>query len=411
MARAGEAEAARRAAFRAALADCRAATLALYGDLDEAAFRAQPDPALSALGWHLGHIAYTESYWVLERCAGQAPPAAEVGRRFRVDALAKDARGPALPRMEAVQAFAAEVRTAVDGCLETLAFGRHERLLQFVLQHEAMHQETATVVRYLLARAPVPAPGEEAGAPGQVTLQVPAGPVARGADGAWALDNERAAHEQEVPRFAIDRYPVTVGQFAVFMAAGGYEDRRWWTEAGWAWRGATGVAAPRYWREDLEDHPVCGVSVHEAEAYCRFARARLPTEAEWERAAQASRAPAADAPYPWGEAAPDAVRTNAAHALGHTSAVTAHRAGRSGFGCDELLGNVWEWTASAFAPYPGFAPFPYEGYSAPYFDGRHRVMKGGSFATPYPVLRRSFRNWYPPETRQVFVGFRLARDG
>jgi ergothioneine biosynthesis protein EgtB len=196
--------------------------------------------------------------------------------------------------------------------------------------------------------------------------------------------------------FQLARHPATQAQFAAFMADGGYRRRELWTGAGWAWRAAEGVERPHHWRWDAPDHPVAGVSAYEAEAFCRWAGARLPTEFEWEHAAR------------------NLVVTAECGNLGGlrlgTTPVGGFPAGRSADGALDLFGNVWEWTASAFAPYPGFRAWPYAGYSEAWFDGRHRVLRGGSWATRSFALRRSFRNWYVPETRQIFAGFRCARD-
>jgi ergothioneine biosynthesis protein EgtB len=200
----------------------------------------------------------------------------------------------------------------------------------------------------------------------------------------------------ELGAFALARHPVTQSQFAAFMADGGYRRHALWSRQGWAWRETEAVARPLHWRRDAPDHPVAGVSAYEAEAFCRWAGARLPTEFEWEHAARNLVVSA------------ECGNLGGVH-LG-TTPVGRFPGGRSADGADDLFGNVWEWTASDFAPYPGFRPWPYAGYSQAWFDGRHRVLRGGSWATRSFALRRSFRNWYVPETRQIFAGFRPARD-
>src|SRR5262249_38865856 len=199
-----------------------------------------------------------------------------------------------------------------------------------------------------------------------------------------------------IDTFELARHPVTQAQFAAFMAAGGYRRRELWSSEGWAWREAHAVDRPFHWRRDAPDHPVAGVSAHEAEAFCRRAGARLPREFEWEHAARGLVATAESG--------------NLGGVHSGTTPDGSFPAGRSVDGADDLFGNVWEWTASAFEPYPGFRPWPYEGYSQAWFDGQHRVLRGGSWATRPFALRRSFRNWYVAETRQIFAGFRTARD-
>jgi iron(II)-dependent oxidoreductase len=203
-------------------------------------------------------------------------------------------------------------------------------------------------------------------------------------------------HAVELRAFALARHPVTQGQFAAFIAEDGYRRRALWTDAGWAWRKAQTIARPHHWTRNAPDHPVAGVSAHEADAFCRWAGARLPTEFEWEHAAR--------------DLVVSANCGNLGGAHLGTTPVGRFAGGMSVDGAHDLFGNVWEWTASNFAPYPGFRAWPYEGYSQAWFDGCHRVLRGGSWATRAFALRRSFRNWYVPETRLIFAGFRPARD-
>jgi formylglycine-generating enzyme required for sulfatase activity len=173
----------------------------------------------------------------------------------------------------------------------------------------------------------------------------------------------------------------------------------------------TAVSQPLHWSEAAiwRDHPVYGVSYYEAEAYARWAGKRLPTEAEWEKAASYKSGSEPSLTYPWGEDAPAPQYCNYSHHIGHTTPVTAYPQGQSPSGCWDLLGNVWEWTDSWFAGYAGFPAYPYRGYSEVYFDGQHRVRRGGSWATRSRGLRNSFRNWYEPWVREICVGFRCAR--
>ena len=383
------AEAGRRA-LAANLRACRAATLALFRTVAPDLFRRQVHPHYSPLGWHLGHIAYTEALWLLDGAA--TTPALK--RAFAVDGLAKRER-TGIPAAPDVFDYVARVRQATLVRLADPGAAIDLPLWRFVLQHEAQHAETASFL-YALARraeardeiAPDPRPLDYA--------TVPGGLAAIGDDGIAALDNERAAHSIDVAAFRLARRPATQAQFAAFMADGGYARRDVWTAAGWAWREAEGVDRPFHWNGAAPDHPVAGVSAHEAEAFCRWAGARLPTEFEWEHAARGL------------------VVTPESGNLGGIAQGTMppgrFPGGRSIDGVDDLLGNVWEWTASTFAPYPGFRAWPYEGYSKTWFDGCHRVLRGGSWATRIFALRRSFRNWYVPETRQIFAGFRPARD-
>lgn len=384
----GDANAARRA-LAGDFAACRAATLALFACIDRALFRSQIHPGFSPLGWHLGHIAYTEALWLL----GGAVTTPALARAFAVDGLPKRERA-GIPDAHATLDYLARVRMATLTLLADPARPIDAPLWRFVLQHEAQHAETAAFLRSLASAgaggdiAPDPRPLDFVRAPG--------GTAVIGHDGPDALDNERPPHRVAIPAFALARFPVTQAQFAAFMGDGGYRRRELWSETGWAWRAAAAIQRPSHWRGGAADHPVCGVSAHEAEAFCRWAQARLPSEFEWEHAARGL------------VAAPG--RGNFGAAAGGTTPAGRFDSGRSADGAFDLLGNVWEWTGSVFAPYPGFRPWPYAGYSEAWFDGRHRVLRGGSWATRACALRPSFRNWYHPETRENFVGFRCARD-
>ena len=383
---------AERRLIAAELRACRAATLTLFGRIEPALFKQQLHPLFSPLGWHLGHIAYTEALWLLD--GGSAVTSPELARAFAVDGLAKAER-IGIPDAPAVLDYVARVRQAVLVRLADPGAAIDTAIWRFVVQHEAQHAETASFVHALAG------PGARDGVIEPDTLPldyvtVPGGLAAIGHDGIEAMDNERGAHSLELEPIALARHPVTQAQFAAFMADGGYRRHALWSEAGWAWRSANTIERPRHWRADAPRHPVAGVSAHEAEAFCRWAGARLPSEFEWEHAARGL-----------------VVTANSGNLGGvecGTSPVGAFPVGRSADGADDLFGNVWEWTASDFAPYPGFRAWPYEGYSQTWFDGRHRVLRGGSWATRRFALRRSFRNWYVPETREIFAGFRPARD-
>ncbi len=256
---------------------------------------------------------------------------------------------------------------------------------------------------------------------------VPAGSFIMGSnDVARTLDNERPQHRVFVPAFLIDRHPVTNAEFLSFITSGGYHERSYWSTEGWQWRELNTVEHPLYWREPrrgewveiglhklrpLESRgPVQCVSWYEADAYARWIGKRLPTEEEWEKAASWDPERQEKRLYPWGEREPDSHTCNCGTHNEGATPVDQHPAGRGPYGCDDMLGNVWEWTASWFQPYARFVAFPYEGYSVPYFDQQHRVLRGGSWATRRHVLHTTFRNWYYPGVREIFAGFRCAKD-
>lgn len=424
------------------LQQCRRGTFKLFADIDCDTFCRLAHPDFSPVGWHLGHIAYTEDLWLLQRCAASKPVFPEYHQLFAADILPKKQR-VFLPQLPEVKLYLDAVRKKVLDYLEVAPIEEQERLWRFMIQHESQHCETVAFVlqmqekqgrrdrdldadtrinypqggrrqreeRILIPDCPVwPMPHTPCPIPNS-EIEIPGGEFYMGSDAAEALDNERSRHLCYLEAYAIDRYPVTCGQYRDFMASGGYQNPDWWSVEGWKWLKVHLVDRPLYWSENpaFNNHPVCGVSWYEAEAYCNFTGKRLPSEAEWEKAASWDAANQTNRTYPWGEAPPNASLCNHGNNLANTSPVDAFPKGASATGCCDMLGNVWEWTASTFDAYPGFESYPYKGYSQVYFDGEHRVLKGGSWATFPQAMRSSFRNWYYPGVRQIIAGFRCAK--
>jgi iron(II)-dependent oxidoreductase len=284
-----------------------------------------------------------------------------------------------------------------------------------------MHGEAFTYTRQTLGY-PEPAiarvvPERRAGPlPGDVKVEGARLLLGASADEPFVFDNEKWSHPVDVASFRIARAPVTNEEYAVFVENGGYRDSRFWSEAGWRWRDSVQAGRPVYWEEGrvqrrydslqpLGPHePVIHVCWYEAEAYCNWAGRRLPTEAEWELAA----ATPAKRRFPWGDSPPDARRANLDGRAGGPVDVAAHPEGDSSYGCRQMVGNVWEWTATDFAPYPGFVADPYKEYSQPWFSSPHKVLRGGCWATRGRLLRNTWRNFYPPDRRDVLAGFRTC---
>ena len=254
-------------------------------------------------------------------------------------------------------------------------------------------------------------------------VRVPAGPFPMGAPGAgFAYDNERPRHDVHVAAFEIDITPVTNGDYLDFVDDGGYGRRDLWSDAGWAWRREARAERPLYWGADRRERrfdrsdpidpllPVMHVSWFEADAFARWAGKRLPTEAEWEKAAAWGPGAVAPRRFPWGDEPPTEEHANLDQLAFGPVAAGALPAGASAYGVLGLIGDAWEWTASDFSPYPGFRAHPYREYSEVFFGGGSKVLRGGSWATRPSVARNTFRNWDLPQRRQIFCGFRCARD-
>lgn len=404
----------RREAVFDALQQCRSRTLDLFSGIDSETLSCQAHADFSPVGWHLGHIAYTEAYWILERCAGLPPKFPQYHQLFDADGLPKSERQH-LPPLEEIRDYVDAVRTEILTYLETAPLEKQERLWQWLIQHESQHSETITLILQLQRASAAelyhPTTNKQSSPLSTEMVKIPAGEFYMGSN-EGAQDNERPAHRIHLDTYWIDRYPVTCEQYREFIAAGGYQNRRWWSEEGWQWLQSHPVAQPLYWwnSPDWDQHPVCGVSWYEAQAYARFVGKRLPTEAEWEKAASWDKAAGCKHSYPWGEVPPSAKTCNHDTLVGHTTPANAYPAGQSAYGCYDMLGNVWEWTASWFDGYEGFQRYPYRGYSQVYFDNQHRVLRGGSWATRPWALRASWRNWYYPSVRQILAGFRCVSE-
>ncbi|MEN8375533.1 MAG: ergothioneine biosynthesis protein EgtB [Gemmatimonadota bacterium] len=419
------------------LTDARVRTLLLVAPLSDEDLRAQHSELMSPILWDLGHVAEFEKLWLLENLKGEVR-FGEMPGMYNPFENPRSVRGSLdLPALPAMLALLAEVRTAVLGTLEHVdianaqtAVLRDGFVYHMVAQHEYQHNETILQTLQLKGGDPYPAPRAVAhgtgAAPAAEMVRFPGGRVVIGThDTRAAYDNERPAHEVELPPFLIDAAPVGNAAYLEFMADGGYGDLRLWSEAGRAWLADTGAESPAYWthrddtwfRREMDrtapvrpDHPVCHVTWFEAEAFANWAGKRLPSEQEWEAAATWDPAATRKLSFPWGDEAPMAVHANLDQLAFGTSPIGAFAANVSPIGCVDMIGNVWEWTASDFLGWPGFKAFPYPEYSEVFFGPRFKVLRGGAWATRPGAVRGTFRNWDFPIRRQIFSGFRCARD-
>jgi len=420
-------------ALREMLLAARARNLRLVEDLDGQRLLGPRLAIVNPPLWEIGHVGWFQEHWCLRhRADAEKPPS----RLASADALYDSATVPhdarwdlPLPALDDTLAYLAQTLERVlerldrEGATAQLAY-----FIQLAVFHEEMHCEALTYTRQTLA---YPAPRQDTIArvdgagqcPGD--MEIPGGEFLLGAatDDGFVFDNEKWAHRVTVAPFRMARAPVTNGEFAAFVDGGGYHRRKAWSARGWEWRGRARAEAPRYWKREgggwlvraydewlpLAWHaPVIHVSWYEADAYCRWAGRRLPTEAEWEFAAAAGPGtPSGKRRYPWGSPAPDAQRANLFGVASGCVDVGAFAAGDSAWGCRQMWGNVWEWTADWFRPYPGFVRDPYREYSEPWFRG-HKVLRGGCHATRAGLLRNTWRNFYSRDRYDVFAGFRTC---
>ncbi|HEX9629813.1 MAG TPA: selenoneine synthase SenA [Pyrinomonadaceae bacterium] len=429
------------------LKEARERTLAVVADLDDEEMIGPRLNIVNPLRWEIGHIAWFQEYWILRHMHGRAPmlaggdslyDSARVAHEIRWD-LPLPTKAEAMNYMQSVLDQVVDLYSQKEDAAELSDDDTY--FLSLVLLHEDMHAEAITYTRQTLAfsaprfnpvdeSARTHSPVKELTDDPLCDVEIPGGLFLLGSipGKRFAFDNEMAAHEVQVQPFKISRTAVINAQYAAFVGDGGYERQELWSDAGWRWRESTGAKHPVYWRfidgkwwrryfnemVQLEDYlPVLHVNWYEADAFCRWAGRRLPTEAEWEVAAGAE--PRTDGhgitthkrQFPWGDEAPTPDRANLDwHSMGCID-VRALPSGDSAFGCRQMIGNVWEWIASDFKPYPGFVAGPYKEYSAPWF-GYHKVLRGGCWATRSHLIHNNYRNFYTPDRRDLWAGFRTC---
>ncbi len=425
------------------LTDSRKRTLELVSDLTDEQMIGPQLRIVNPPLWEIGHLAWFQERWNLRRVTDEEFRPSNV--LDRGDALydsmevAHDTRWdlPLLSREETLD----YMQRVLDETLNKLhtegPTPETDYFVRLAAFHEDMHGEAFTYTRQTHG---LPAPpisdygpsildGQPTG-PFEGDTEIHGGEFMLGAtpEMPFVFDNEKWAHPVEVAPFKMARAPVTNGQFAVFVDDDGYRNREFWSEEGRKWLEDTDAEHPVYWRQvgnewhtrhfdevgPLNPHaPVIHVNWYEAEAYCRWAGRRLPTEAEWELAASTEPAPDGEGItgrkrlYPWGDEPPTPEHANLDGRLLGPVDVAAFPDGDSAFGLRQMIGNTWEWCADDFGPYPGFVRDPYKDYSEPWF-GDHKVMRGGCWATRGRMLRNTWRNFATPDRRDIFAGFRTC---
>jgi ergothioneine biosynthesis protein EgtB len=435
-----------------ALQEARERTLELVVDLNDEQMIGPRFAIVNPLRWEIAHMSWFQEYWVLRHLRGLEPIWNEADQLYDSAHIAHDTRWdlPLPTKTETIDYMQRILERVVE---QTATNPVHDvsgydeaYFLQLALFHEDMHAEAITYTRQTLG---YPAPRITIARDALQTItasesrdseetnerlgdaEIPGGVFLFGSDpGAhFVFDNEMRAHPVEVKPFSISRTAVTNAEFASFVNDGGYQRREFWDERGWHWRESVGAAHPVYWQPldggrwlrrnfdrwlPLEDTlPILHVNWYEASAYCRWANRRLPTEAEWEMAASAESWSDGDViaggkrRYPWGDESPTPECANLDwYSMG---CISAHSlpASENAFGCLQMIGNTWEWTASIFEPFPGFVAGPYKEYSAPWF-GDHKVLRGGCWATRSRLINNNYRNFYKPDRRDVWAGFRTC---
>ena len=418
------------------LTRARSRTALLTDAVDDDELVRQHSRLMSPLVWDLAHIGNQEELWLLRDVGGREPILPETVDQLYDAFQHPRADRPALPLLDPLSSrqYIGEVRSRVIDLLERTPL-QGNRLTEggfvfgMIAQHEQQHAETMLATHQLrhgnpvLSAPPPPTAGSETSA---AEVLIPGGPFTMGTSvHPWALDNERPAHTETVAAFWLDTVPVSNADYQDFLADAGYQQRRWWHPDGWRHLQETGISAPMFWQRDGRkwlrrrfgrvepvppDEPVMHVCWYEAVAYARWAGKRLPTEFEWEKAARHDPVSDTSRQYPWGDDDPTAERANLGQDHLQPAPVGAYPAGASPLGVRQLIGDVWEWTSSDFSGYPGFCAWPYREYSEVFFGPEYKVLRGGSFAADRVACRGTFRNWDYPIRRQIFAGFRCARD-
>ena len=422
------------------LKDTRKRLLELIDDLSDEQLTVPLREIVNPFLWEIGHVAFFYDVFALCQLEKTQPiikRADELYDSFQV--MHDDRWSLKLLDREATLDYMEIVQSRLIERLDSHEPDARETYLYLLsIIHEDMHCEAITYMRQTLEYSKPRLSIENKcknellnAGPLLGDVEIPGGMFRLGPnpDAGFVFDNEKWGHMVEVAPFKIARAPVTNGEFAEFVDAGGYENESYWSYSGSVWLSESEAKHPVYWQRKgnqwlvrdfdtyypiKENAPIVHVNWHEAEAYTSWANRRLPTEAEWEFAASAE--PSENDHgindnkriYPWKEEIVSSEQANIDSALMGCADVSEYISGESAFGCRQMIGNVWEWTSSAFYPYPGYiVDSPYKEYSAPWF-GYRKVLRGGCWATSSRLIRNTYRNFFLPDRRDIFAGFRTC---
>lgn len=423
-----------------AMIDSRRHELTVLDDLTDDQMHGAQMRIIEPPIWELGHVGWFMENWILNYLDNAESIWDIADKLYDSFNIPNEERWElAFPSQQRTVDYITEV---LQICIDRIAgkeLAEDDRYFyRMVINHEDMHSETMIHIRQTLGYTRPPInfvrhlmlmdidPDYELH-----DVEIPGGTFLLGAtkDMPFVLDNEKWAHPHEVSPFKISATPVTAGEYMAFVEAGGYQAREYWSDEGWAWREQAQAEQPVYWQKDdfgdwtrrvfdkyirvQKFEPMLHVNFYEANAYCAWAGRRLPTEVEWELAASGE--PSADGStftqtkrmYPWGDAFPTTDHANLDASRTMPIDVRALPAGDSAFGCRQMIGNVWEWTADTFDGYPGFEIDPYDTYSEPSF-GQQKVLRGGCWVTRSRVIRNTWRNFYTPDRNNIYAGFRTC---
>jgi len=414
------------------LKDARLRTLQLIAGLNQQQLIGPMLDTVNPLLWEIGHTAYFYELWILRELHGDDAFLSNADQLFNSMTIAHNDRWDLpLLTLDETKTYMQKVLDRVIHYLQSSEVKEDDiYLTRYGVFHEDMHTEAFTYTRRTLnypapeltgchfntaQTNPSPLTGDVEIAGGEYLLGAPQ-------DIEFCFDNEKWQHPVSVKPFAISRTATSYQQYADFVDSDGYSNKQFWDDEGWQWLQENNITGPDGWKKESNGNwlikqfdqwqalrpnaAVIHINWYEANAWCRWAGRRLPSEAEWELAASGTPDNInAKRIYPWGNTQATESHTNMDSRAMGTIDVSALPNGDSAFGCRQMIGNTWEWVSDTFKPYPGFVADMYEDYSQPLF-GQTKVLRGGAWTTRSRMIRNTWRTYYGPDRNDVFAGFR-----